>query len=970
MLRKLVAAIIGVSALIPSTVFGLGMGEVELKSFLNQPLDARIELLQQRDLSNAEILANLATSKEFSAAGVDRSFFLSTLKFEVIEGKDGKSYLKVSSTRPVTEPFLNFLVEVQWPAGRLLREYTLLLDPPEFKDELPLAIRAPQASVQKSTAGESLKVSDIDKTLDKQGEKLESPTGTPSKPTMAEDKSPKPTPAGQGPVQVFPSASPSKTVSKPAQSNASAKTYSVKAGDTLTSIVKTTMPNADDATTQQAFVAYQYLNPDAFIDNNMNLVKKGAVLRVPTEDDVRQVSRQEAVQEITAQNKAWRAKVRARQSLSKDKKLAGRQLDGTGRELMPAQKPTKTDEGRLSLVTPGADKTNDKGASGRGASEESKQLSALEDQLATQSEQAEKFSVANEGMVSELQELSDLVQKTDRVLSLKDNQIAALQAQLAAIKDEESQAGTEGTNPTNLADPLIENNDSDAEKAAADKAAADKAAADKAAADKAAADEKAKLDAKPIEEPAQDFDEAIVEKDAASILTNPLYLGAAGALILAILGLLWIRSRKDDDEDDDDEFALDNDDNHIDSEHVEGSDDDVANLDGSAFTTEDLDKQMLEAQGDFDLDTVLSEADIYVAYGHFPKAVAMLQGGLKESPNSKALNMKLLEVYAESKQPDEFQEVEAHIRTFAADDDTLGQINALRKDLGLAPGVGPEPTEESFNEEETQFLTEESRVASAADTQDEDFLSLADIEAELVVGGGLDDEDEDESLEVDDDSFDLSDSFEEETTTDSRFVAEDTQVNSDDELDLSSGALDFNFEETSVPEDLPELENFAADETPITEIGSASDSDDDDLLDLSDDLSTFSPDDALADIDEEIGSLNDDFASLDSKPAFGENTGSGQSKVDQAEGLDELDLDNDFTIDEGLLEDTGESSQLSADDASLLDGVDEVTTKLDLASAYIEMGDHEGAKDILDEVLMEGNDDQQQSARELLSKVG
>ena len=122
MLRKLVAAIIGVSALVPGAVFGLGMGEVELDSFLNQPLDAQIELLQTRGLASSEIIASLASAREFSAAGVDRSFFLSQLKFEIDTREDGTTYLKVTSNRPVTEPFLNFLVEVQWPAGRLLRE--------------------------------------------------------------------------------------------------------------------------------------------------------------------------------------------------------------------------------------------------------------------------------------------------------------------------------------------------------------------------------------------------------------------------------------------------------------------------------------------------------------------------------------------------------------------------------------------------------------------------------------------------------------------------------------------------------------------------------------------------------------------------------------------------------------------------------------------------------------------------------
>ncbi len=1010
MLRKLVAAIIGVSALVPSTMFGLGMGEVELDSYLNQPLDARIELLQTRGLSSSEIIANLASVSDFSAAGVDRSFFLSQLKFEIVQGSDGKSYLKVSSDRPVTEPYLNFLIEVQWPAGRLLREYTLLLDPPEFKDELPLAVRAAETRKTQSLSSQSdTGVTPAAETIPAERPKVEVSYGE-------EEPAAQPEPSVSTPVA---STKPTTQASKPAEpaapassavSGSTVQTYKVKSSDTLSDIVRKTQSNSA-IPMPQALIAYQYLNPDAFIDDNINLIKKGAVLRIPSESEIRNLSRAEAVKEIAAQNKAWRAKVMARQQMADDTELSGRQLDGTGRDLTPDQTPPKTDEGRLSILTPGSNEANaEKAASGQGGSNTNNAaaVSKLQDQLSLQQEEVEKFNVANESLTGEIADVKNLLEKTDRVISLKDDQIASLQAQLKLLREQEAEALGQAETP-DAEMPMLNEEPEAAETAQGESPFQDMQNGVQTEEPEVAETEDATAQESEVPEETPAFDEAIAEQkpeSASSMLTNPLYLGGAGALLLAILGLLWMRSRQDDedeeDEDDDYEYTASLDDEDEDDDE----DFDVEKAATQDFTTEKLDRQLLEAENDFDIDTVLSEADIYVAYGHFPKAIAMLQDGLKESPESPALNLKLMEVHAESKDVDAFQEVETHVRGFTSDDAVLSKINAMRQDLGLAAGAGPAPAEEeSFSEEETQFIGEATSTENLTSVdEDEDFLSLADIEAELDVGGFGE-----TKPKTEESAAPKSSAFEEEMTTDSLFAAEETQVNDvegfDEELDLSGGALDFNFEETSVPEDSPTT------------------------------AESFSPDDALADIDQEIGNFDEDIAALDAlvedepekKESLQGNDLSGDFgdlDLDALDNLDktldsldpaskedfslditpdvtpeaeesaleevaldetfdtneavelpaeeELDLDAGFSLDDEAVT-TSEfdgSEGLSSEDASLLDGVDEVGTKLDLATAYIDMGDHEGAKDILDEVLLEGTEDQQQLARELLEKVG
>ena len=111
-----------------SHLLALGLGELQLKSALNQPLSAEIALLESQGLSQWEIKPALASAADFERAGVDRLYFLTKLDFKV-EG----NRIVVSSREPVNEPFLNFLIELNWPAGRVLREYTVLLDPPTFE---------------------------------------------------------------------------------------------------------------------------------------------------------------------------------------------------------------------------------------------------------------------------------------------------------------------------------------------------------------------------------------------------------------------------------------------------------------------------------------------------------------------------------------------------------------------------------------------------------------------------------------------------------------------------------------------------------------------------------------------------------------------------------------------------------------------------------------------------------------------
>ncbi|WP_271411630.1 FimV/HubP family polar landmark protein [Pseudomonas sp. Q1-7] len=148
--HKLLLTLASGSALYSGLVPALGLGEITLHSALNQPLDAEIELLEVGDLSDSEIKVSLASADAFERAGVDRFIFLNDLRFSpVIRGSSSR--IRVVSNKPVREPYLNFIVEVARPNGKLLREYTLLLDPPGSAFTASAAAVSPAREVSAAT---------------------------------------------------------------------------------------------------------------------------------------------------------------------------------------------------------------------------------------------------------------------------------------------------------------------------------------------------------------------------------------------------------------------------------------------------------------------------------------------------------------------------------------------------------------------------------------------------------------------------------------------------------------------------------------------------------------------------------------------------------------------------------------------------------------------------------------------------
>ena len=261
-LRVLISAIL----LTPAAAMALGLGEIRLGSSLNEPLSAEIDLVAATPEELAALDAHLASPEVFARYGLDRPAFLSSLEFTVGHGKDGRSVLLVHSREAISEPFVSFLIDVNWPRGRLLREYTVLLDPP--------AMLAP---------GESPAAAPI-----------AAPTTTP----VAAPSPPPAEPAAPAPAQA-----PAPQAAAPPAYDGS--TYQVARGDTLYGIAGS-ISGGDHPAIQRTMIALFRANPEAF-SGNINQLHAGAILRVPPSSEIASIASSEAASEVSQQNAAWRA---------------------------------------------------------------------------------------------------------------------------------------------------------------------------------------------------------------------------------------------------------------------------------------------------------------------------------------------------------------------------------------------------------------------------------------------------------------------------------------------------------------------------------------------------------------------------------------------------------------------------------------------------------------------------------------
>ena len=272
--RFLAAVCFFLIGVLPGPVVALGLGEIDLKSALNQPFLGEIPVSSESSSDLTDLAVELASTDTFEEFGLDRAQFLSNFKFVVLQRGQG-AVIRITSTDRVVEPFVTLLLEIKWAQGRLLREYTVLLDPPAFAD--PVAAPTVAAPV----AGPS-----------------------PSQSPVVRSPAPVPEPA---PISAAPSSAvAAPPVATPTFTSVEGGNYGpVQRNETLWGIAGR-YTDGTIVNRNQMMLAIYRTNPEAFV-GNINRLKAGMILRVPDAAEVERLGRSEANSEVQRQNSEWKS---------------------------------------------------------------------------------------------------------------------------------------------------------------------------------------------------------------------------------------------------------------------------------------------------------------------------------------------------------------------------------------------------------------------------------------------------------------------------------------------------------------------------------------------------------------------------------------------------------------------------------------------------------------------------------------
>jgi pilus assembly protein FimV len=953
----------------------LGVGEIELNSHLNQRLSAEIPLLEAGELGPEEVLVSLGTTEDFERAGVERFFYLTDMRFEVFSDGRGPR-IRITSRQPITEPYLNFIVEVLWPKGRMLKEFTILLDPPTYQAGV-----SPPASVDPAPATAS----------------------TPSRQTVPEEE---PSTADVAAPAVADGSSGAGTTSTSSDRSSPREVPGdgvLTTGQTLWRIAERYLP-ANDIRLNQYMLAIQQTNPEAFINNNINLMKAGYRLKMPNADSARAMTAAEAAAQVASQTAAWRNEEPAAvaetaptpveaevattddpgpASVETDNSLAA-QIDATSAAPSSVSDPDSVPagaKGRLTLEadaeSAGATESPAANVSDAGLQEEVDRLKREIQELGYQFDQ------------EKAQAQMEIVER-DRKLEVKDASLATLTAELEALKQQLAERG--GQPSPDQRQPATPWWQSNIMMIGGGLLLVLVLVA-------------ALLLARRRQASAQDaaFREALGDTQARDSRVDPSVATAVAPAMTPVAALASASSTASATSDTDtfdflDDLEQDNDEHQL----AAPAESETGPLGSPARQTGD----------------VIGEADIYAAYGRYPHAIGLLLGALEEDADRHDVRLKLLEVAVTANDGETFDK---HIRELVNRCDDQDILLAARE------------LEEGFvgvSEERDDLLGDET--TDSPPHSENDDLAIDD----LLADSSVEQEDDEFSLEIEDDepapsvasepatsnpstpaqeAYSLDDVADEPVTNRADHLAADdldvqgdyTAIASDDipstRSDVLGGDLGIEFDADEMPASaLP-----ANEREPVGELGKddpAGDLDLDDLLAELDDMPA-APRGSVESVtdrpttpeDFQFKRVDDDVPLLDTSESL-----SDEMNLDGDQGLEDLDdlLASLDEVEEGSSPDS-QSAPRSAEILSFtrpkLDGgvrsgrafeddldndaadgdegfdfgdsEDAAETKLDLAQAYIEMGDAEGAQDILHEVLSEGNQAQKDLARSLLDSL-
>ncbi|MEW4982293.1 MAG: FimV/HubP family polar landmark protein [Cycloclasticus sp.] len=391
-----------------ASAYALGVGEIETHSALNQLLNAQIPLVgsQKEDPSNIRI--GIASRETFEKAGIDRPHYLTQLKFTPVLGKNGEITVDVRSNTTIKEPFVNFILEVEWPQGRTLKEFTILLDPP-------------------------ITMSDVRTTP------LELP------------KSPAITPTPQAVVTTTTNTQLTSNV-PPAAQPVAVEYGPTKNRDTVWGIAKKLIADNSTVTHQQMMLALYDNNPKAFYKKNINALKKGAILQLPSNEQVDSRTSAQANNEYVEQNALWSSSTKSKQPPTAVAAVNSIEQQSATESSAKKKLKSNLEEAKLTLLTPKQEAGKDIPIEG-GTTDTPVGATDPNEQANIAIEMATTLEEENKEVKSRLSDLESQLEKLQRLLVLKDEQLAQLQSNKPVVD------ASPATTPKQASAPIIEQSD-------------------------------------------------------------------------------------------------------------------------------------------------------------------------------------------------------------------------------------------------------------------------------------------------------------------------------------------------------------------------------------------------------------------------------------------------------------------------------------------------------------------------------
>jgi pilus assembly protein FimV len=934
-LKTLTSAVAG-AVLLSAAANAAGLGKLTVLSSLGQPLRAEIELTAVTPEEASGLVAQLASADAFRNANIDFNPALTSLRFEV-EQRNGRQLIRVSSTQPVNEPFVDMLLELKWNGGRMVREYTFLLDPPDMRSANSPQVAAPvdlsrQANAPAATA-----------------------PNAPVASAPAASTSANPAPAAPA-------------AARPQPAKKSTEQYVVKKGDNLSRIANQVKPG--DISLDMMLVALYRANPEAFSGNNMNRLKSGQILKVPDSGAVRSIVPDGEARGVVVAHavdfNAYRAK------------LAGQVANST-----PAKEAETTQNVKGKITAKVEEKPN--------AVNEAKDKLTLSKSTAT-TPVAGKTGVAAEENIAKQKQVDEAAA---RVKELEKN-VNDLE-KLMAVKNK-----TIAEKPPVAAVPVAPPAAAPAPAPAATPAEAPKP--------------KRTLAVPPRKPVEPSWYEVMME--------NIQLVGLAVAALLALVyGIILARRRKSK------KFVVVPGEIVMPPDPTTPIQPFITEAGAQNVDTNNsvFNSNFAPSASQLDTNEVdpVAEADVYIAYGRDAQAEDILKEALRTHPERHPVRLKLLEIYATRKDARAFESQASELYSMTrGQGDEWAQASAMGQSIdptnplySAAPdGAGGAAMSAAAVPVAAGAV---AAAAAASAYSSNDFGTGDDFGAEPPVGApsGLDlDLGLDAASAKADNAMDFgSDLSDMETAlpqpADASVSPASVAAQSDNLMDFDLGDMSFEpVASAKAPIEMPApVREEPADDpfdlafdapaasAPVAAAAPADDPSMDFSLDLPEDTAeTAKPAERLPaastdplDMDimgfdiPEVPALTEppkvdpkamDFDEPLELPEDAESITAAPAPAREFDLADiNLDLDNEFTgaaAGAGAGAAAAEPAAAPGRDDTLSAHHMEMDTKLDLAIAYQEIGDKEGARELLDEVLRGGSDDQIAKANAMKAQLG